>query len=168
MHMLHFQLQEGQDVQNQLPDIKTHDFYYNGPQCTIRPHEVVVCVPCVCPLAHHQEPNRHTCQLRTVAGWQEIDEPTSVVAYVFDNYTHKTFVLENGESLFRFITIGIIHGTNIDKCKIASEDFFGFERDEYDSDEDDFMDTDSGIDGDFAKYVVVMALEDIDYAIEIS
>jgi len=167
MHMLHFQLREGENVENQLHDIKTHDFYYNGPQCVIRPRELVVCVPCVCPLAHHQEPSRHTCQLRTVAGWQIIDIPRSVVAYVFDNYTNKTFVLENGESLFRFITIGIMHGTNIDKCKIASEDFFGFERDEYDSDEEVYIDTDSGIDGDF-EYVVVMSLEDIDVAVEMS
>lgn len=157
MHMLHFNVND---------DDETREFYYPGPTCIIRPQEVVVCVPCVCPLKSHQYFNRQTCQLKMFSGWQEIKKPCSVCAFVVDNLTDKTFVLDSGETLNKVLSALANFGIKAEKCQIGSESVFEYENnmeiDDFEEEEDDTMDTDSGIDGDIIPNVVRIAFENVD------
>jgi hypothetical protein len=160
--MLHFRVDDNDD------DDETRDFYYPGPTCIIRPQEVVVCVPCVCSLKAHDYFNRQTCQLKTFSGWQEIKKACSVTAFVIDNSTDKTFVLDNGETLCRFLSVMTNFGIKPEKCQIGSESVFEYENtmevDDFEEDEDDTMETDSGIDGDVGESnpnVILIAFESV-------
>jgi hypothetical protein len=161
--MLHFR----DRIDDDDDENETRDFYYPGPTCIIRPQEVVVCVPCVCPLKSHQYFNRQTCQLKTFSGWQEITKPCSVTVFVLDNSTDKTFVLDNGETLCRFLSAVDNFGIKPEKCQIGSESVFEYENtmevdDFEEEDEDDnTMETDSGIDGDVNPNVVRIAFESV-------
>ncbi len=171
MHMLHFQLRFGDDPIRQTPTIRPQDFYYNGPRCVIKPQELVVCVPCAAPDHRHIEANRATCELSTFQGWKKPELNMSVAAWVFDNQSDKLFILDCGETLFKFLNVGVQHKASFTRCRICPEAFFGFDKSWDENDEEEDMDwdddVDSGIDGDFNLNHVYIAYENIDNAIQI-
>ena len=177
MHMLHFQLSMSVDPELLTQHIRTQDFFYRGPTCVIKPNELAVCMPCANNNNEHMEADEHACELNTFDGWMTPNGAQSVAAYVMDNQSEKWLVLENGQSLFRFLSIAMIHEATHVKCRInptlcfefknaqpeEEDDFMDYENImDYDDDDDDVNSVDSGIYGDINRNMVYIALEPLD------
>jgi hypothetical protein len=124
--MLHFKLRFGDDPNLQTPQIRTQDFYYYGPRCVIKPQEIAVCVPCVVDNHQHTKADPAVCELSTFSGWKTPDNLESIAAFVLDNLSTKYLVLESGESLYRFLTVGSVLNAPFTKCRICPTSFFDF------------------------------------------
>jgi hypothetical protein len=170
MHMLHFQLCTSLDPEQLTSCIKTQDFYYRGPTCFIKPYELAVCLPCANNCPEHIQVNQNECELSTMEGWMSPNELQSVAAYVLDNQSEKIFILETGQSLFRLLNIAMIHKAIHTKCRINPIFCFEYVNEHHDEDElmdyddndDNINDGDSGIFGDVNCNMVYIALESLD------
>jgi hypothetical protein len=175
MHMLHFQLCMSVDPETLTTQhIKTQEFIYRGPTRVIKPMEVAVCLPCANNNAEHTKVDSTECELCTYQGWMTPNGLQSTAIYVLDNQSDKWLVLENGQSLFRFLAISMIHKAKYTPCRIDPADFFeSYNACDDNEEDDDVMDVyeddddyddevDSGIYGDINRNMVYIALESID------
>lgn len=169
MHVLHFQLSMSIDPELLSSHrIRTQEFLYRGETCVIRPNDLAVCLPCANNTYEHNQISEHECELSTMEGWMTPSALQSVAVYVVDNQSEKCFVLENGQSLFRVLTIGLIHKAQYTRCRINPMSCFEFKNLHPDEDdlmeyfEDDADSIDSGIYGDINHNMVHFALESLD------
>jgi len=168
MHVLHFQLCMSVDPELLSQQIRAQDFIYRGPTCVIRTNEIAICLPCANNNYEHNDLHEQECELSTMEGWMTPNGFQSVAAYILDNQSDKCFILENGQSLFRVLTIFLIHKAECTKCRVDPISCFKFENlhpaedDIMDYLEDDSDSLDSGIYGDINQNMVYIALESID------
>jgi hypothetical protein len=179
MHVLHFQLGVNHSREMLTLNIRTQDFFYRGPTCVIHPTELAVCLPCANNSHEHMDPAGDACELATMQGWMPPSRLQSVAAFVLDNQSEKYLVLENGQSLFRTLVVGLKHKAVYTKCRVSPHNCLQYtnethpddvelmdyldinDMNDYDQNDDD-EDTDEGIYGDMSTDMVYIALEHID------
>ena len=179
MHVLHFQLGINHIREMLSLNIRTQDFFYRGPTCVIRPNELAMCLPCANNSFDHTGHDGDACELATMQGWMPPARSQSVATYILDNQSGKHLVLEQGQSLFKTLTVGLKHRALYTKCRVNPHYYFQYTHNAYDHElmdeddddddpdaidqtDDDDDDDDEGIYGDINTNIVYIALEHVE------